>query len=914
WPVVESHISNPQSKPTLDETLLNYTLYRVQVFPMALGQVMRTRIVKLNLNKKGKKDCSLNNFKIEFMKKWHFIVGNVPQQQLRIDIFLRCVAIPDAFLILFLVAFSLPCFLLLQPTIATESLTATPKAGNETAIGVILDQTSRPGKEAKVAIELAIQDFNIKTDKPLVLYLKNSLNKPVHAVLAAKELIDEHKVKAILGGHTWEEASTIAEVISDNKPDHEIPVFLSFASTTPLQATDQWPFYIQSVPTQSTQMNAVAAILQSMGIREITLIYESASIISHLTQACHQRGLELTHSIPITSGLGSLDKTLEVVKRQQLNSTVISSLKGMVGVKSYFPENTQEFLHFRKRFRQKFRLDYPEDEQDEPGIFAVQGYNVMNMVQNLSELKTIQANTVEIVNVNGKGYHSVYWTEGLGFSETVKDEINGASNYTHLIDNVGQVLWPVQPWYADKRRRNLVENSWVRIRVGVPTKSLFRQFVFYDELEKNHPFSGFVIDVFDEMMKRMNQPYDLIPYNYSSYDDLIKEIHLKKFDAVAGDVTILEERHKYAYFTQPYTESGLEMIVPARSRISNQSWLFLKPFTLQLWWITAIITIYNGFVIWLIERNHNEDLQGNIITQIGIIIWFAFSTLFTLRGDKMHSNLSRMAVVVWLFVVLIITESYNASLASMLTAQRLEPTITSVEMLRNMNATVGYCSGSFVNKYLDQVLRFQNFRIKSYNSTDGYAKGLNSGEIKAIFLEVPAAKVFLAQYCKSFVRTGETFKVGGFGFAFHEEFPRLSDANKALMNVSESKKLKELEDKHLNSEKCVDEESSPDEKGTLNLHRTSTVALVIYVIMNIEEFKNIFRWISTFIKIWKHQAFQKGFSQLSLANEALMNVSESGKLKELEDTHLISEECVDEESSPDEKGRLNLHSFWVLFV
>ncbi|GKG20645.1 hypothetical protein Tco_0380446, partial [Tanacetum coccineum] len=52
------------------------------------------------------------------------------------------------------------------------------------------------------------------------------------------------------------------------------------------------------------------------------------------------------------------------------------------------------------------------------------------------------------------------------------------------------------------------------------------------------------------------------------------------------------------------------------------------------------------------------------------------------------------------------------------TAQRLEPTITSVEMLRNMNATVGYCN----------------------------------------------AKVFLAQYCKSFIRTGETFKVGGFGF------------------------------------------------------------------------------------------------------------------------------------------------------
>lgn len=123
-----------------------------------------------------------------------------------------------------------------------------------------------------------------------------------------------------------------------------------------------------------------------------------------------------------------------------------------------------------------------------------------------------------------------------------------------------------------------------------------------------------------------------------------------------------------------------------------------------------------------------------------------------------------MAAVVWLFVALIITQSYTASLASMLTAERLEPTISSVEMLRNMNATVGYCNGSFVDRYLTGVLGFPNVKTNSYNSTHQYAEALNSGEIAAIFLEVPATKVFLAQYCRSFIRTGETFKVGGFGF------------------------------------------------------------------------------------------------------------------------------------------------------
>ncbi|KAJ0700869.1 putative periplasmic binding protein-like I [Helianthus annuus] len=813
--------------------------------------------------------------------------------------------------LIFLVAFSSRWFLLQAALTAEKGFSR---------IGVILDQTSRRGKEAKVAIEIAIHDFNNETNQPSVLYLQNSRGKQIHAAIAAKELIDEHNVKAILGAHTWDEASAITEVISES--DHDILVFLSLAGTTPLQATDQWPHFIQSVPTQSAQMNAVAAILQSWGITHATLIYEtshkissSAEITSYLTQALHQTGGTLTHILSLTSGLSSFNKELELLNKQQrkvfvihtslelgvmlfqaakkmkmtgdgylwiatnaitdlfhsVSSSRISLLKGMVGVKSYFPENTQDFLNFKNRFRQKFRHDYPEEEQDEPGIFAMQGYNTVRLLkqnspENLDHVTPIPETTVEIVYVIGKGYHSVYWTEGFGFSETVEDDTKEAIAYTHSIDNLKQALFPMNPWFAHRRRRNLAESSENRMRVGVPGHSLFKQFVNieYDPEKNQTVFSGFVIAVFDEMMRQLKQPFEYIPFN-GSYDELMIQIPLKKFDAVAGDVAIRSSRLDYLDFTQPYTESGLEMVVPVKSKLSNQPWLFMKPFTAKMWWLIATITVYTGFIIWLIERAHCEYLRGSIVNQVGIIIWLAFTTLFTLRGDKLHSNLSRMVVVVWLFVALIITQSYTASFTSMLTAQRLEPTITSVEVLRNMNATVGYCNGSLVHHYLKDVLGFNSFKVKSYNSTHRYAEALNSGEIAAIFLEVPAAKVFLAQYCKSFIRTGETFKVGGYGFAFPRKYTLLSEVNKALTNVSESGKLKELEDASLTSEKCVDEKSSPNEDESLSPRGfsilfeltggTSTVALAIYIITSIREFKksnpepkNFFKLMSSFIK------------------------------------------------------------------
>lgn len=126
-----------------------------------------------------------------------------------------------------------------------------------------------------------------------------------------------------------------------------------------------------------------------------------------------------------------------------------------------------------------------------------------------------------------------------------------------------------------------------------------------------------------------------------------------------------------------------------------------------------------------------------------------------------------MSMVVWLFVALIITESYTASLTSMLTTQSLEPTVKDFETLKNNKVTVGYCKGSFVRSYLEQVLGFESDYVKNYNTPGEYAEALRREELGAVFLEVPSAKLFLAQNCKSFVRAGETFKVGGFGFVSH---------------------------------------------------------------------------------------------------------------------------------------------------
>ena len=121
-------------------------------------------------------------------------------------------------------------------------------------------------------------------------------------------------------------------------------------------------------------------------------------------------------------------------------------------------------------------------------------------------------------------------------------------------------------------------------------------------------------------------------------------------------------------------------------------------------------------------------------------------------------------MVVWLFVALIITQTYTANLASMLTVERLEPTVDNVDQLRNSNALVGYGEGSFLKNYLQEVLHFHPTNLRQFDMLEDYAEAFRRKEIEAAFLEAPAAKIFTAKYCKEFIQAGPMYKIGGFAF------------------------------------------------------------------------------------------------------------------------------------------------------
>uniref|UniRef100_A0A162A1W8 Receptor ligand binding region domain-containing protein n=1 Tax=Daucus carota subsp. sativus TaxID=79200 RepID=A0A162A1W8_DAUCS len=185
-----------------------------------------------------------------------------------------------------------------------------------------------------------------------------------------------------------------------------------------------------STADQYAQMNSVAAIVQTWNWKRFTIIYVEgidstfATVISLLLESLGQVGAEISQLVPSPYFTPSLSEELMRLRNDQsrvfvvhtslklatrlfqkaeqmqmmgkdyawiatnpisdlihsVNLTTIFSMQGVLGVKKHFNENSPEFVKFKKRFRRDFSIEYPEEENNEPGISAVEAYDAMWLV------------------------------------------------------------------------------------------------------------------------------------------------------------------------------------------------------------------------------------------------------------------------------------------------------------------------------------------------------------------------------------------------------------------------------------------------------------------------------------------------------------------------------------------------------
>ncbi|KAK2631556.1 hypothetical protein EUGRSUZ_L02750 [Eucalyptus grandis] len=814
------------------------------------------------------------------------------------------------------------------------------------------------GKMSKTCLEMAIHDFYTAHENyttRLVLHTRNSSGDAVVATSAAIELLNNYQVKAILGPQQSRQADFIADIGNTT----QVPI-ISFTATSPLLSHLETPYFIRTAQVDTSQLKAIAAIVNAVKWSEVVPIYErspyGSGILSYLADAMQGIGTRIpyrcgispsatddqilkelynlmtmqtrvfiVHMLPnlanrlflkakeagmmskgyawiVTDGIASLLSSMD--------SNVINSMQGVIGVKTYLPQ-TKELDQFSKRWEQRFHDEYPGIDHVQLNAYGLAAYDSVSALamavekadiansqfikpaiqDHMADLETIGVSeagpkllrsilNAKFTGLSGKVYFksgqipiSVFqivnlvgndiapigtWTEN-GITEQLP-----ASNENSIREKnyLKKIVWP--------GKSRIIPQGWVipvnekKLRVGVPVKRGFSQFinVTRDPLTNAPIVTGYCKDVFEAVMNSLPYavPYEYEPFETSegsgesagNYDDLVEKVFAEEYDAVVGDITIRANRTKFVDFTLPYIESGVSMIVPTKGE-GKSAWIFMKPLKTELWISIGAFFLYTGFVVWVLEHRVNKEFRGPPSNQVGMILWFSFSTMVYAHKERVVSNLSRFVLIVWIFAVLVLSSSYTASLTSLLTVHRLQPTITDISALIRNGEYIGYQEGSFILDLL-KSLKADESKLKPLGTLEEFdeklSKGSNNDGVSAIVDELPFLRLLLAQNCSKYKLVSLTTKASGFGFAFPKGSPLVPDVSRAVLKVIESPDMNLITTTWFgDQDKCSEEDTTTATSNSLTLDSfkglfiitalSSTSALFIFFINFFCESKRI---------------------------------------------------------------------------
>ncbi|XWS68671.1 hypothetical protein CRYUN_Cryun04dG0111000 [Craigia yunnanensis] len=599
-----------------------------------------------------------------------------------------------------------------------------------------------------------------------------------------------------------------------------------------------------SISQSSSKLRILKMLNKVMVLQtRVIVVHMTSSLGSELFLIAKEAGMiSEGYAWIITDGLSSL--------LDPMGAEVIGSMQGVLGIRPYIP-NSKSLENFKRKWKSGIHSN-----STKLNIFGFWAYDTVwalakavemvrhesssvmeqNYGRNTSQfpyrkvskigrmirnrlLKTkfkglsgdfclvkgqLQSSAFEIINVVDNEEKVIgYWTPRNGLTGELGKPEKAA--YSTSMYELKPPTWPGNTKAIPRGWTTPVSGK--KLRIGVPVKPGFDAYlkVERDPYTNESIVTGFSYDVFLEALALLTfaVPHKLIPFTIGSkqgagtYNELLYQVKLQNFDAAVGDVTILANRSQYVDFTLPYLQSHVSMVVKIKDDERKNMWIFLKPLNWDLWLTTGAAFICTGLVVWVLEHRINNEFRGSPQQQVGTVFWFSFSILVFAHREKIMNNLSRFVLIIWIFVVLILTQSYTASLASMLTVQRLQPTLIDVNELKKNGDFVGYETGSFVKDLLVKQLNFDESKLRNYGTAEDFdealSKGSQNGGVGAIFGAKHCVELFLAKYCDKYMTAGPTYKTDGLGFGS----PLVAYISRAILSVTENKaKMDALEQKY----------------------------------------------------------------------------------------------------------------------
>jgi polar amino acid transport system substrate-binding protein len=288
------------------------------------------------------------------------------------------------------------------------------------------------------------------------------------------------------------------------------------------------------------------------------------------------------------------------------------------------------------------------------------------------------------------------------------------------------------------------------------------------------------------------------------FDDLAPG---RPLDVSIGALTITAEREDRLDFSESFYLSGLALAVKTAPSTGGLLAWFGRVLVWNFWRIVVALLASLALVallIWALERKSNPKEfggDGKVYRGIGSALWWSAVTMTTVGyGDLApRSPVGRLVAIAWMFISLFLVSWFTASMASILTTERMDATtgglvVRGPDDLRRLH--VGVIAGTSSEDYMRRH-QIDYLRIPSRELFESVLQG----RVQAVLADAPTLRYVARSepYAGKITVLPQTFQTEQYGIALRDGSPWRKPVDRALLHLLATPAWRELVYRYLGS-------------------------------------------------------------------------------------------------------------------
>ena len=310
---------------------------------------------------------------------------------------------------------------------------------------------------------------------------------------------------------------------------------------------------------------------------------------------------------------------------------------------------------------------------------------------------------------------------------------------------------------------------------------------------------GFAMELWADVAKELKLEYEVTTVN--SAKEMVEAVQNKTADVAVGALSITSEREKIIDFSQPFYESGLQIM--AGQQAGGFTDVILGMFRNLFTWklivgvvVTILVMLIISHLVWMYEHPVNEDQwPRSYLAGMGESFWWTLS-IFLVGGADNKGPVGmggRIVATIWMLASVIAVSLLTASLSAVLVVDSLTSDINGPNDLPGKKvATIG---GSTAENWLKKFEGGDKIKVQTFPDIPACIEALKKNEVKAIVFDAPILKYYLTKPGMSnLALVGVPFARNNYGFGLQQDSPLREPINRVLLNLHENNVIRELEE------------------------------------------------------------------------------------------------------------------------